>query len=79
MDIIEAYVFINTEVGRTAGITRTLAGMDGIKVADAVTGPYDVVVMIEGENTDQLGRLVVNKIQAISGITRTMTCPVTKL
>jgi DNA-binding Lrp family transcriptional regulator len=50
-------------------------------VADAedVTGPYDVIVRAEAKNVDELGKLVVAKIQAVDGITRTLTCPVVHL
>jgi DNA-binding Lrp family transcriptional regulator len=50
-----------------------------VRSADIVTGPYDVVVRVEAASIDALGRLVVSKIQAVEGITRTLTCPVVRL
>ena len=47
--------------------------------ADDVTGPYDVIVKATADDVDALGKLVVAKIQAIEGITRTLTCPVVNL
>ena len=47
--------------------------------AEDVTGPYDVIVRAEAKNVDDLGKLVVAKIQAVEGITRTLTCPVVHL
>jgi DNA-binding Lrp family transcriptional regulator len=47
--------------------------------AEAVTGPYDVIALVEARNLDELGRLVVGKVQAIQGVTRTLTCPVARL
>ena len=44
--------------------------------AEDVTGPYDVIVRAEADNVDDLGRLVVAKIQSVPGITRTLTCPI---
>jgi DNA-binding Lrp family transcriptional regulator len=44
-----------------------------------VTGPYDVIVKATSDDVDSLGKLVVAKIQAIDGITRTLTCPVVHL
>jgi DNA-binding Lrp family transcriptional regulator len=44
-----------------------------------VTGPYDVIVKAEAANVDELGRMVVSRIQAIDGITRTLTCPIVNL
>ena len=46
---------------------------------EAVTGPYDVVVFVDAEDVDALGRLVVTAIQSVEGIVRTLTCPVVKL
>jgi DNA-binding Lrp family transcriptional regulator len=47
--------------------------------ADDVTGPYDVIVKASAKNVDELGRMVVSRIQAIDGITRTLTCPIVNL
>jgi DNA-binding Lrp family transcriptional regulator len=44
-----------------------------------VTGPYDVIVRAEAETVDELGRLVVARVQSVDGITRTLTCPVVNL
>jgi DNA-binding Lrp family transcriptional regulator len=51
----------------------------GVRFADAVTGPYDVIVRAEAEDIDGLGKLIVAKVQAVVGITRTLTCPVVHL
>ena len=50
--------------------------VDGVASADDVTGPYDVIARAEAETVDELGRMVVSKVQMIDGITRTLTCPV---
>jgi hypothetical protein len=44
-----------------------------------VTGPYDVIVRAQAETVDELGRLVVARVQSVDGITRTLTCPVVNL
>jgi DNA-binding Lrp family transcriptional regulator len=76
---VHAYVLIQTEVGKAAEVTRTLAGIEGVVLAEDVTGPYDVIARTEAESIDELGRLVVSHIQLIEGITRTITCPVVHL
>ena len=73
-----AYVLIQTEVGKR-GIAEKVRLIDGVTSADEVTGPYDVIVRSETNSVDDLGRLVVSKIQLIDGITRTVTCPVMNL
>jgi len=77
--VVEAYILIQTEVGKADAVVREISGIDGVLAADPVTGPYDAVVRARADDVDALGKLVVAKIQAASGITRTLTCPVIKL
>jgi DNA-binding Lrp family transcriptional regulator len=74
--VVQAYVLIQTEVGKAADVAREVAGVSGVTLAEDVTGPYDVIVRAEAQNVDELGQLVVAKVQNIPGITRTLTCPV---
>jgi DNA-binding Lrp family transcriptional regulator len=74
--VVQAYVLIQTEVGKAAEVAREVAGVSGVTLAEDVTGPYDVIVRAEAQNVDELGQLVVAKVQNIPGITRTLTCPV---
>jgi DNA-binding Lrp family transcriptional regulator len=76
---VSAYILIQTEVGRAAAVAAEIGGLPGVTVSEDVTGPYDVVVRAEAENMDDLGRLVVANVQGVSGITRTLTCPVVHL
>ena len=76
---VTAYVLIQTEVGRAAVVARAVAALDGVLAAEGVTGPYDVIVRTEAETVDELGRMVVGRIQLIEGITRTVTCPVVNI
>jgi DNA-binding Lrp family transcriptional regulator len=74
--VVQAYILIQTEVGKAADVAREIADVKGVTLAEDVTGPYDVIVRAEARNVDELGKLVVAKVQAIGGITRTLTCPV---
>jgi DNA-binding Lrp family transcriptional regulator len=76
---VSAYVLIQTEVGKAAGVATQLRDIAGVVVADDVTGPYDVIARVEAESIDELGRLVVTHVQSIEGLTRTLTCPVVNL
>jgi DNA-binding Lrp family transcriptional regulator len=78
-DTVHAYILIQTEVGKAASVAREIAGLDGVTTAEDVTGPYDVIVRAEATTVDELGKLVVARIQAVDGITRTLTCPVVNL
>ena len=73
---VSAYVLIQTEVGKAAQVAEEVAQIDGVVSAEDVTGPYDVIVRAEADSMDELGRIVVSKVQLIDGITRTLTCPV---
>ncbi|HEY8478732.1 MAG TPA: Lrp/AsnC ligand binding domain-containing protein [Spirillospora sp.] len=74
--MVQAYILIQTEVGKAADVASQISGITGVKLAEDVTGPYDVIVRAEARNVDELGRLVVAQIQAVEGITRTLTCPI---
>jgi DNA-binding Lrp family transcriptional regulator len=76
---VSAYILIQTEVGKAAQVAEQVAGIDGVVSAEDVTGPYDVIVRAESKSVDELGKLVVSRVQLIDGITRTLTCPVVHL
>lgn len=73
---VSAYILIQTEVGHAGGVARAIGALPGVTGAEFVTGPYDVIVRAEAESMDELGRLVVAKVQGVPGIMRTITCPV---
>ncbi|KQS73207.1 Lrp/AsnC family transcriptional regulator [Modestobacter sp. Leaf380] len=77
--MVHAYILIQTEVGKAAAVASTIAGISGVTKAEDVTGPYDVIVRAEASSVDELGRLVVARVQSVDGITRTLTCPVVNL
>ena len=76
---VQAYILIQTEVGKAAQVAKEVSTIAGVTAAEDVTGPYDVIVQAEANSVDDLGKLVVAKIQAVEGITRTLTCPVVHL
>ncbi len=51
--MVEAFVLIQTEVGRAEVIAKQLAGLAGVLSAEYVTGPYDVVVRIGADTADR--------------------------
>ena len=77
--MVHAYILIQTEVGKAAQVAQTISEIDGVTKAEDVTGPYDVIVRAEAADVDQLGQLVVAKVQGTPGITRTLTCPIVHL
>jgi DNA-binding Lrp family transcriptional regulator len=74
--MLSAYVLILTEVGKVAHVAQALSDLDGVQEAEDITGPYDIIAKIQAPSLDQLGRLVVSRIQVVDGVTRTLTCTV---
>lgn len=77
--MVQAYILIQTEVGRARDVAAAIKGVSGVVRVDAVTGPYDVVVLTEAHTVDELGKMIVSKVQMVPGITRTLTCSVVHL
>jgi DNA-binding Lrp family transcriptional regulator len=74
--VVQAYILIQTEVGKAANVAREIAQLSGVTLAEDVTGPYDVIARVEAASVDALGQLVIARIQDVKGITRTLTCTV---
>jgi DNA-binding Lrp family transcriptional regulator len=77
--VVQAYILIQTEVGKAADVAAAIAQIPGVTMAEDVTGPYDVIVRLEAQGVDELGKLIVTKVQMVPGIVRTLTCPVVHL
>jgi DNA-binding Lrp family transcriptional regulator len=71
---VKAFVLIEVAMGKTKEVTTMLENMDGVKSVDAVTGPYDVIAIVEMPDVNTLGELVTKHIHSVSGIARTVTC-----
>jgi DNA-binding Lrp family transcriptional regulator len=76
VEVLRAFVLVQTEVGVGASVARQLSGLDHVISVETVTGPYDLIVRAEATSIDELGKLVLRPIQEVRGIIRTMTCPV---
>ena len=74
--VVQAYVLVQTEVGKAAVVAEQILALAGVVRAEDVTGPYDVIVRVESSTVEELGPLVMSKIQGVPGITRTVTCTV---
>ncbi len=74
--MVQAYILIQTEVGKAATVAAAIGEVSGVTSAEDVTGPYDVIARVEAPTVDELGKLVIARIQDVPGITRTLTCTV---
>ncbi len=77
--MMQAYVLVQTEMAQSAKVAARLGQIEGVTAADEVTGPYDVIAVVEAADVVVLGRDVLAKVQAVEGISRTITCPVVRL
>jgi DNA-binding Lrp family transcriptional regulator len=77
--MVSAYILILTQVGKAASVARAVAEIPGVEAAEDVTGPYDVIVRAQAQDVDELGRMIVARVQAVDGVDRTVTCTVVHL
>jgi DNA-binding Lrp family transcriptional regulator len=68
-----AYVLMTTEVGKAIEVAEQLRPLPGVRAADVVTGTYDIVLVLEGGNASDIGRLVLTQIHGTPGLKGTMT------
>jgi DNA-binding Lrp family transcriptional regulator len=71
---VQAYILIQTEVGKASSVAKAVSAIAGVTIAEGVTGPYDVIMRAESASMEDLGRTVLAKVQTVAGITRTLTC-----
>ncbi len=73
---VKAYILASVEAGLGEDVIEPLSTLEGVKSAHNVTGPYDLIAVVEVPDTDALGELVITKIQPVEGIAYTLTCVV---
>ena len=71
---VRTYVLVETQVGKTKEVVQAIHRLEGVVLVNSVSGPYDVIAVIERENLCEIGDLVTAKFHLISGISRTMIC-----
>ncbi len=74
---VQVFILIQTEVGKASSVAAAVGAIPGVTLAEGVTGPYDVIMRAESLSMEDHGRSILAKVQAVPGITRTLTCPVT--
>ena len=77
--MVQAYILIQTEVGKARDVAAAIGDISGVIRVDAVTGPYEVIVLAEAQTLDKLGEMILSRVQMVPGITRTITCSVVRL
>lgn len=69
-----SFVLIETKVGKAKAVVDKMRQLDDVKSVDLVTGPYDVIAVVELESLNDIGDLITGRIHPIAGISRTVTC-----
>lgn len=77
--VVQAYLLIQTEVGRAGEVAAALRRVPGVVRVDPVTGPYDVVALGEATDAGALESHTVDAVGRVAGITRTLICSVVNL
>jgi len=70
----KAFVLIETAVGKTKDVAAKIRELEAVWSVDPVTGPYDIIAVIEAKSLNEIGGLVTGKIHPVPGISRTVTC-----
>jgi DNA-binding Lrp family transcriptional regulator len=77
--VIAAYILIQTGAGQAAVAAAAPGGLPGVLAAASAAGPYDVLARAQAPDIDELATLAASRIQALDGVTRTISCPVIHL
>jgi DNA-binding Lrp family transcriptional regulator len=70
---VKAYILIDTSPGKAKEVAGKLRLVEGVSAAHAVTGPHDIIAVAEAPDVSSLGELIVQKIQSVVGVNRSLT------
>ena len=68
-----AYILIETAVGSTSHVADELRKIDQMIAVDMVTGPFDIIAVVEADNLVDIGGIVSTKMHRVGGIVKTIT------
>ena len=71
-----AYVLINLAAGAAEQVYNHLVNLELVQQVDAVSGPYDMIAIVNGSTFNEIGKFILEEIQTIQGVKKTMTCNV---
>lgn len=69
-----AYILIETQVGMSKNVAASLRSFDRVRNVDVITGPFDVIALIEAPDMAAVADLVTGQVQGLRGVIRTITC-----
>ena len=71
---LSAFILIEVAGDHTKSAYKTIQRISGVKATYTVSGNYDLIVQVETENLEDLSDLLMSKIRAVDGVTKTNTC-----
>lgn len=71
---VKVFVLIGVETGMSLKVVAALKEIEGVTTADQVTGPYDVIAVVDRDKVEEIGSIIAEKIQFIPGVSRTVSC-----
>ena len=71
-----AYVLISLAAGVAKDVYSNLSKNEAIQKVDAVSGPYDMIAIVDGSTFNEIARFVLDEVQTIPGVQNTITCNV---
>ena len=60
--------------GHSRDLVESLRGSQAVKAVDRVTGPYDVILVMEASDINNISDIVAAEIHSLTGVVRTTTC-----
>jgi len=73
---VQAYIFLQVQVGKAQIVKKELALYPWVLRIDRVMGPFDLIVLVEAENNQEIGEKFLKEIQKIKEVKSTLTCPI---
>jgi DNA-binding Lrp family transcriptional regulator len=72
--MVRAYILMTLEPGKAMDVVKRLRKESGVTQVDAITGEYDAIAQVEAKDVKGIGALIVDRLQGVSGVVRTITC-----
>jgi DNA-binding Lrp family transcriptional regulator len=70
---VKAFILVDTSPGKAREVAQKLRHVSGVSAAHAVTGPHDIIMIAEAPDVSSLGEMIVQKVQSVAGVNRTVT------
>ena len=72
--MVRSYILIEMGAGQSRSLVNRLKAKTSVRDVARVTGPYDVIVILEGKDVDEISNFVTDSIHTLKGVVRTTTC-----